>query len=123
MRLCIPTLDDRGLAAGVSPHFGSAPFFTVVDTDSGRCEPVVNHHSLHQPGRCDAAQELIPLQVDAVVCSGLGRRALGRLADLGLEVFLTPARDVASALEVYRSGVLEPMTDELACHHQRRACE
>ncbi len=123
MRLCIPTLDDRELAAALSPHFGSAPFFTVVDTESGRCETVGNDHAHHQPGRCDAARQLDPLAADAVLCSGLGRRALARLADQGLEVFLAAVPDVAAALETYRSGELEPMTDELTCHHQRRVCE
>jgi len=123
MRLCIPTLDDRELAAAVSPHFGSAPFFTVVDTETGRCETVGNDHARHQPGRCDAARQLDPLAIDAVLCSGLGRRALGRLVDQGLEVYVAVAPDVASALATYWGGELEPMTDELACHRQRRVCE
>jgi predicted Fe-Mo cluster-binding NifX family protein len=123
MRLCIPTLDDRELAAAVSLHFGNAPFFTVVDTETGRCETVGNDHARHQPGRCDAAGQLDPLAVDAVLCSGLGRRALGRLANRGLEVFLAAVPDVAAALETYRSGELEPMTDELTCHHHRGGCE
>jgi len=123
MRLCIPTLDDRKLAAAVSPHFGSAPFFTVVDTETGLCQSVTNDHARHQPGRCDAARELRPLVVDAVLCTGLGRRALSRLVEQGLEVYLAPVPDVATALETFRGGELEPMTDELTCHHHRAICE
>ncbi len=35
MRLCIPTINERGLTARLSPHFGSAPYHTVIESDSG----------------------------------------------------------------------------------------
>ena len=33
MKICIPTMDDRGREGMPSDHFGSAPFFTFVDTE------------------------------------------------------------------------------------------
>jgi hypothetical protein len=35
MKICIPTHDERGLQSEVFGHFGSAPFFTLVDSESG----------------------------------------------------------------------------------------
>jgi predicted Fe-Mo cluster-binding NifX family protein len=40
MRLCIPTIDDAGLDAQLSAHFGSAPYYTIVDTESEAFEVV-----------------------------------------------------------------------------------
>ena len=33
MKICIPTADNNGMDAKASAHFGSAPYYTVVDTD------------------------------------------------------------------------------------------
>ena len=34
MNLCIPITEDQGLQSPVSGHFGSAPYFMIVDTGS-----------------------------------------------------------------------------------------
>ena len=52
MKICIPTEDNRGLEGMVCGHFGSAPFFTLVDTDSGSCEIIGNSASEHGHGGC-----------------------------------------------------------------------
>ena len=35
MKVCFPTQTNEGLAAAVYGHFGSAPFFTLCDTQDG----------------------------------------------------------------------------------------
>jgi predicted Fe-Mo cluster-binding NifX family protein len=54
MNICIPTTDDEGLESKVCAHFGSAPAFLVVDTDSGgtRDRPGDGGHpgGRHAPG-------------------------------------------------------------------------
>lgn len=42
MNLCIPVTQDLGLQSPVCMHFGSAPLFLIVDTDSGATETIVN---------------------------------------------------------------------------------
>lgn len=115
MRLCIPTTDDRGLAARLSPHFGSAPCFTLVDTASGEVEALTNDHAVHEHGRCNPAQGLEGRGLDAVVCRGLGRRALQRLQASGLPVLVTDALTVADALAELETGVLRLMQEDDAC--------
>lgn len=115
MRLCLPTTDDRGLEARLSPHFGSAPCFTLVDTASGRVEAVVNDHAVHEHGRCDPTRDLEGRELDAVVCLGLGRRALRRLQDAGIPVLVTGASTVAAALAEFHAGLLRPLADDEAC--------
>lgn len=34
MKICMPTEPNNGLSSKVCDHFGSAPFFTVYDTDN-----------------------------------------------------------------------------------------
>jgi len=115
MRLCLPTADSAGLPARLSPHFGSAPYLTLVDTDSGRTEVLANDHSLHAPGRCEPAKGLYGRSVDAVVCRGLGRRALAHLNWDGIPVLVTDADTVSAALDAFHAGALRALTEEEAC--------
>lgn len=115
MRLCLPTTDGCGLDARLSPHFGSAPCFTVVDSSTGRADVVVNDHARHEHGRCDPTAELSGRGVDAVICRGLGRRALERLHGLGLAVLVTESFTVHEALAAFQAGDLRALTEDEAC--------
>jgi len=53
--------------------------------------------------------------VDAVVCSGVGRRALSTLETAGIRVLTTPACRVDEVLESLRAGALREMTAREAC--------
>jgi predicted Fe-Mo cluster-binding NifX family protein len=119
MRLCIPTDDDRGLEGRLSLHFGSAPYFTLVESEMGDVRVVTNLHSQHEPGSCHAAEALRGYGVEAVVCRGLGRRAFGRLRTLGLPVFVSEEGEASAAVESFRDGRLPRLTAESACHGGR----
>jgi len=50
MKICIPTQDDLGLESQLFSHFGSAPFFTIVEVDSGDLQ-VMGNLGLHSHPR------------------------------------------------------------------------
>lgn len=116
MRLCLPTLDDRGREGTLSAHFGSAPYLTVVDMDTEQYEVVVNRNAHPVPGTCEAVRALGPQAVDAVICLGLGRRAFAALHKLGIAVYVADAGRVGSAVHAFRAGQLVPLAEEAACH-------
>lgn len=119
MRLCIPTTDDRGLGGRISDHFGSAPYFTLVESETGEAKVVRNLHGDHEPGTCHSAEALRAFGVGAVVCRGLGRRAFGRLRSMGLPVYVTDDVDASRVLEAFRAGSLSRLSSEAACHGGR----
>ena len=124
MRLCLPTAHDRGRTAMLSDHFGSAPYFTFVDSESGSTDVIPNHHAEHAPGHCDAARSVAAHGVDAVVCRGLGRRALASLEAAGIPVFVAETDTVAGAVEAFAVGQLRRMNPQAACgggHHHHCA--
>ena len=45
MKLCMPTLDDQGLAAELSGHFGGAPRLTLLDSESGDASALKAGHT------------------------------------------------------------------------------
>lgn len=123
MKLCIPSTNEAGLDARVSPHFGSAPWYTLVDTETGAVEPLANAHARHEHGQCQPTRGLEGLGIGAVVCRGLGGRALARLEAAGMAVFVTEAFTVGAAVEAFREGRVARMTAAEACqdhggHHE-----
>lgn len=115
MKLCIPTEDSAGLDARVYEHFGSAPFFTVVDTDTDKVELLSNQNLAHQHGHCNPVETIESQAIDAAVCGGLGKRALARLQQAGFKVYLSQARTVRDVVAEQRDGSLREATIEEAC--------
>ena len=76
MKLCFPIDGDRGMASEVSAHFGSAPMFAVVDTDTGDCRVIENSNHQHDHGGCRPLASLEGCAVDVVVTRGIGPGAL-----------------------------------------------
>lgn len=120
MRLCLPTVSDAGLESRLSPHFGSAPFFTFLDTESGEVRAEPNDHARHEPGRCTPTKGLEGRGLDAVVCRGLGLRALQALTRAGIPVLATEAWSVSQALADVQGGTARLLAADEACaggHH------
>ena len=115
MKICIPTMDDKGLEGVPSGHFGSAPFFTFVDTLSGEIEAIGNGGSNHEHGACRPLDFLGTREVDAIICSGLGRRAFARLEASGIKVYVTREENVEKTLAALAEGSLNELTADGAC--------
>lgn len=114
MRVAIPAVDDRGLEAAVSGHFGQSSFFTVVDTETGGVRVERNTGQHHGGGRTPA-EILVDEQAEVVLCAGLGRRAVVRFHEAGIRVFVGAQGTVQDVLNAYREGKLEPATEDGAC--------
>jgi predicted Fe-Mo cluster-binding NifX family protein len=118
MKICIPTQDERGLDSELFGHFGSAPFFTVVDSESGEVEVRPNDNTHHGHGACQPMRQLGSRSIDAVVCQGMGRRAVASLKESGVRVLVVnegtghTVRDVVAAAREKR---LQPLSERDAC--------
>lgn len=115
MKICVPTEDDGGLDAATFDHFGSAPYFTVVDTEGGDPEVVPNRGHRHRAGQCHPLEHLHDRGIDAVVCRGLGRRAYAALAQGEIEVLVSKKETVREVIEAVRSGEAERLSEDEAC--------
>jgi predicted Fe-Mo cluster-binding NifX family protein len=113
MRICIPTHGDEGLEAAVAGHWGRAPFLTLVDTDSGEVAVLAN--APHAEGHCHPTGPLESRGVEAVLCSGVGRRAVAALEGAGIRVLLTQAQRVDAAVEALRTGAVRELGVNEAC--------
>lgn len=115
MRICIPTRDDGGEAAVIHDHFGSAPFFTLVDTDGGDVTVVANTNSHHAHGTCHPLSQLAGHTLDAIVVRGIGRRALESLQAAGMKAYRPDGATVADTLPALLKGALAEIDVVHAC--------
>ncbi len=116
MKLCIPTLNDAGPQGIPSDHFGSAPFFTYFDTETGECRSVRNGGAHHVHGACRPLDSLGSHPVDAILCRGLGQRAFAKLQGSGIEIYVTLEQNVEGSVQAFREGRLRKLTSQEACH-------
>ncbi len=117
MRICIPTETDLGKTAKVSGHFGSAPCFTVFDTETDAVEVIGNLDAHHAHGMCHPMGTLVDKGIDLVVCGGMGAGAIQKLNEAGIRVFRTVPGTVEEIIAQYRESRLAEMTPEDACGH------
>jgi predicted Fe-Mo cluster-binding NifX family protein len=115
MRICVPTEDEAGLASIVCGHFGSAPCFSLLDIDTGEVETMENGNRHHTHGQCMPVDQLRDVRFDAVVVRGMGRNALARLSEAGIEVKITTGLDLHGVLEEARTGRLVRLDPAAAC--------
>lgn len=123
MRLCIPVAADEGLNSIVYGHFGSAPLFVLVDSETMTVEPLANRDQTHVHGACNPLRALAGRQVDAVIVGGIGPGAVNGLQRAGIAVYQSPAQTLAEAVAQFKQGRLRKIGPESACtHHGEGDC-
>jgi predicted Fe-Mo cluster-binding NifX family protein len=109
----------------VCPHFGSAPGFAIVDTETGACRTLANAPHEHMCGSLDRLQQE---KVDSLIVGGIGMGALNRLMAAGMRVFLAEHTGLDETVAAFKNGQLRPVTPDFACaghgggghgHHHR----
>ncbi len=118
MKVCVPSSGQGGFDDTVSEHFGRAPTFTVVDTESGNVN-VVNNSSEHMGGTGKPPEQIAQTGAKVLVCSGLGPRAISMLESFGIEVYVGASGSVRQAMDLWRAGKLQRASDENACREHR----
>ena len=115
MKICLPISKNLGLESPVHGHFGSAPGFLAVDTETLAAEAVLNANLGHEHGGCSPVKALAGYKPDAVLVAGLGAGALAGLRQMGVRVYLVPPGTAAEAVEQFKAGQLRELVDVATC--------
>jgi len=115
MKICIPTLTAGGKDANVSEHFGSSPFFTIYDSANGAITATENSNQHHAHGTCHPVSALGETKVDAVICRGMGARAVQGLRQAGIRVYYCDAGTAGEALKHFEEKTLTELSSEGSC--------
>lgn len=117
MNICIPATQDLGLKSPVSAHFGSAPLFVIVNTETGVCQTISNQNLHHEHGGCQPLRALAGHDIDGVVVGGIGMGAMMKLRSAGIRVYLADQPTVEDAVAACKAGTLHEADVTMACAH------
>jgi len=115
MKICFPVSRNDGLESQVFGHFGSAPRFVLVDSDTRELQEVTNQDRHHAHGACSPLRALGDHQVDAIVVGGIGAGALMGLNRAGLKVYRAQGSTIADNLACLSQRELSELTPAQVC--------
>ncbi|RKZ11635.1 hypothetical protein DRQ53_01705 [bacterium] len=115
MKICIPSQDDHGLESEIHDHFGSAPWFTIVDTANDEAVAVRNPSCHRSVGACHHVDMLQARKVGVVVSSGMGRKAHDALHQSGISVLAATGRQIGDIVSAVKAGGARPLDLSDAC--------
>ena len=113
MNICIPIEEDKGLQSEICIHFGSAPRFIVVDTDTLSYRVVSGAES----GPVDF---ITRDPIDSVVVGGIGVRSLCELKEAGVDVVSTREDRVDDIVASFKEGDVSEVNLDHTCRLQQR---
>ncbi len=116
MKICIPVTESKGLQSPFSAHYGSAPFFVIADTETKE-HNVITKGS--EEGQCGSFPFITQHNVSAIVCTGMGRRALENLNRSNVKAFIpeTICATAEDALTAFNNKKCREMEPDSACNH------
>jgi predicted Fe-Mo cluster-binding NifX family protein len=115
MKICIPSESGNGKISLIYGHFGSAPFFTLYDPDNGEYQVISNSNDHHEHGQCHPLSVIGVQNIDAIICRGMGRRAVQTLDNAGIKVYVSHAQTVEQSLKEFQDNKLEVLDMQGAC--------
>jgi predicted Fe-Mo cluster-binding NifX family protein len=120
VRIVIPVLDESGLNARLSEHFGRAPYFAVIELDeNGRIlnQRTVSNVGEHFGGSGRRADFILQLKPNAIITYGMGPRGLNIYQSVRVAVLRANANTVKEVIAAYNKDELEELTE--GCHQAR----
>jgi len=102
MKVAFPTMGNGGMDELVGEHFGRVPTYTIVDTETEEVT-VIPNTSVHMGGEGDPPEIMARQGVTAMICRGIGRKAIALFQELGIDVYCGAAGTVRDSLDAFKS--------------------
>lgn len=122
MKICIPTIDNKGLQSQISPHFGRAPTYTIFETTTKSVE-IIKNTSDHMEGNCNPADLFTDKNITTMLCQGIGHGALTKLNQQNITVYTGATGQVKDAIDAFYAKKLPQANIDNACtSHGTNSC-
>jgi predicted Fe-Mo cluster-binding NifX family protein len=122
MKVGFAVHSDQGIASKVYDHFGSAPAFIIVDTETKGPISVNNKDLNHVHGACNPIMALDGHGVNAMVVGGIGAGAINKLNAMGVKVYAAAALTVKENLDLLIENRLQELSVYNACQAHQGEC-
>jgi len=103
----------------VDPRFGRAKYFVVIDAETGELTAADNSLNVNalQGAGIQSGQNVIDLEVEAVITGSVGPKAFSTLQAGGVKAFLGASGTVQEAFEQFKAGRLQAASQANAESH------
>lgn len=118
MRLIFPTDEDKGYLSKRGAHFGKAKFYTIIVLKDDKIVDVeVQKNAGHSGEACgNAVINIMSLNPDALIVSGIGGSPAQGFAKAGLDVYFdSNSSTVEKSIELFISKKLEKSSGQGTC--------
>ncbi len=115
MMIAFPVEEYQGLESQIYGHFGSAPSFLLLNSETMAVENLTNADQNHIHGSCSPMKALAGRKIDAVVVGGIGMGALNGLQMAGIKVYRAQTGTVADVAKALKAGSLSEFGSENTC--------
>lgn len=126
MKYAIPVEGTKGWDEAVCPHFGRAEYYAIWDNETNKLTTIRNESSHF--GGYGMPAEFLATKANAILCSGIGNRAIALCNELGLGVYVGAKGTVKDTIELFKKGQLTQASETDGCggrhehkheHHHR----
>ena len=114
MKICVPTLGNKGLDEDIGEHFGRVPTYTLVNTETNEIK-IIDNVSEHMGGQGYPPEIIAKTGAEVLICRGLGRRAIMMFDEFGIKVYVGASGTVRDALKLWEQNELIPASENNAC--------
>lgn len=114
MKICIPVLENKGMASAMSPHFGQAGLFAVID-DTNDELTFVENNGTHHGGTLMPPEILHNAGVNVMLCGGLGVKAVRMFQKFKIKVYSNASGSVQDVFAAFKAGQLMEASENSAC--------
>jgi len=103
----------RDISSPVDERFARAPFFVIVDTESGEAHAVDNAQNMNaaQGAGVQAAATVVAQDVEAVITVHCGPKAFRAMRAAEIKIYCGAEGTVADAITKLKSGDLQEADD------------
>lgn len=118
MQIAIPAEISDDPKADIYSHFGSAPCFVLYNSETNSYKYIDNSNQEHNHGQCQPTALLRDEEVQAVICGGMGARAVNLLNQMGIKVYvIDKPYTIEEGIQELLKGSLPELSLEGACNH------
>lgn len=111
MKIAVTAENNNGFESRVNRHFGRAPYFAVVDTETDNVELIKNEAAKASGGSgVSAAQLIADRGVEVLISGSVGPKAYTALSSGNIEMYIIQQGTVREAVDNFQGGKLSQLT-------------
>jgi len=106
MKIAFPIENNKGLESLIYDHFGRAPEFLIVDTETLSCQPISNNKLSDENSGCKSHVFTDHPEVNAIITECIGDGSLRNLTKAGIKVYKATKGSINKHIDLFNGGSL-----------------